>query len=504
MNDKEFEEFFKSLDNSENPASAKKDSADDEFVFSSFFEDNTTKNKGANNSESRPSLRFSEDDDEDFAPPPPTADDDDDEAFAPPPAADDDEEEPEPVKKEKEPAAEKLFGGLFAKKEKEQKREEPVSEPEEPEEPDEPEYDPKAKEKRRRKVLMNWLTTIIWVSCVLAASVFIAYFALSSINDLVGFSKQSHEAEVVIPEGATLGEIADILKDNGIIDEPFTFEVYAHVKKMQDRLDAGTFTLNSNLGYDQIFQALRKKSADQQTVTLTFYEGMTATQIAKKLEENGVCGYDEFMEVVDTASFEYEFESMMGTNEYIYHKWEGYLFPDTYEFYLNTKPRSVLAKFVDNFNNKIISSYYERMQELGMSLDEVITLASVIQSEAATVDDMRGVSAVFHNRLEEGSGLPYLQSDVTYFYYRDEIEPYVGSDEALDEAYHTSYDTYYKKGLPVGPVSNPGINAIEAALYPDMDNHGQDYYFLADSAGNFYWAKTHDEHEANMAAAGLG
>lgn len=144
------------------------------------------------------------------------------------------------------------------------------------------------------------------------------------------------------------------------------------------------------------------------------------------------------------------------------------------------------------------------MQELGMSLDEVITLASVIQSEAANVDDMRGVSAVFHNRLEDGSGLPYLQSDVTYFYYRDEIEPYIGDDEALDEAYHTSYDTYYKKGLPVGPVCNPGTNAIEAALNPDMENHGQDYYFLADSAGNFYWAKTHAEHEANMAAAGLG
>lgn len=501
MNDKEFEEFFKSLDNSENSDSEKKNSADDEFVFSNFFEDNTTRNKDSE--QSRPSLSFSEDDD--FAPPPPSADDDD-EPFAPPPSADEEEKE-HPQPQTKEPAAEKLFGGLFAKKEEKQKKEKLTPEPEEPDEPeesDEQEYDPKAKEKRKKKVLMNWLTTIIWVSCVLAVSVFIAYFALSSINDLVGFSKQSHEAEVIIPEGATLGEIANILKDNGIIDEPFTFEVYARVKKMQNRLYAGTYTLNSNLGYDQIFLQLRSKELERKTVTLTFYEGMTASQIAKKLEENGVCGYDEFMEVVNAASFDYEFESMMGTSEYIYHKWEGYLFPDTYEFYLDTKPRSVLAKFVDNFNNKITSTYYERMQELGMSLDEVITLASVIQSEAANVDDMRGVSAVFHNRLEDGSGLPYLQSDVTYFYYRDEIEPHIGDDEALDEAYHTSYDTYYKKGLPVGPVCNPGTNAIEAALNPDMENHGQDYYFLADSAGNFYWAKTHAEHEANMAAAGLG
>ena len=340
MNDKEFEEFFKSLDNSENSDSEKKNSADDEFVFSNFFEDNTTRNKDSE--QSRPSLSFSEDDD--FAPPPPSADDDD-EPFAPPPSADEeDKEHPQP--QAKEPAAEKLFGGLFAKKEEKQKKEKLTPEPEEPDEPeesDEQEYDPKAKEKRKKKVLMNWLTTIIWVSCVLAVSVFIAYFALSSINDLVGFSKQSHEAEVIIPEGATLGEIANILKDNGIIDEPFTFEVYARVKKMQNRLYAGTYTLNSNLGYDQIFLQLRSKELERKTVTLTFYEGMTASQIAKKLEENGVCGYDEFMEVVDTASFDYEFESMMGTSEYIYYKWEGYLFPDTYEFYLDTKPRSVLA-----------------------------------------------------------------------------------------------------------------------------------------------------------------
>lgn len=501
MNDKEFEEFFKSLENNQNKNSAKDEPADDEFVFSSFFEDRTTANKKKEHAEGGAAPDFS--DDEDFAPPPPAADDDDGSAAFPPPPSADEEEQPEPPKNEEEPPAEKLFGGIFSKKEEKAKKAEPAPQPEEEEEPDEQEYDPKEKEKRKRKIITNWLTTIIWVSCVLAASVFIAYFALSSINDLVGFSKQSHEAEVTIPEGATLGEIADILKDNGIIDEPFAFEVYARVKKMQNRLYAGTYTLNSNLGYDQIFLQLRSKELERKTVTLTFYEGMTASQIAKKLEENGVCGYDEFMEVVDTASFDYEFESMMGTSEYIYHKWEGYLFPDTYEFFLDMKPRSVLAKFVDNFNNKITSSYYERMQELGMSLDEVITLASVIQSEAADVDDMRGVSAVFHNRLEDGSGLPYLQSDVTYFYYRDEIEPYVGSDETLDEAYHTSYDTYYKKGLPVGPVCNPGTHAIEAALNPDMENHGQDYYFLADSSGKFYWAKTHAEHEANMAAAGL-
>ncbi|MGN0628022.1 MAG: endolytic transglycosylase MltG [Oscillospiraceae bacterium] len=467
MSSKEFEDFFKDLEPEDN-SPAGDSMEDDEFVFSSFFEDNTSKQQkkeaqfSPRPQEEEKQSRFENDV---FAPPPPDEDEESDDF-----SAEIEEEsltrpEPEPVREEKAPSKTQSSG----------------------------------KKKNRRNTLYNSLVTVIWVSAVLAVSVFIASFALSSINDLVGFSKESREYEIVIPEGATLGEIAGILKDKGVIDEPFAFEVYARVKNMDEKLAAGTYTLNSNLGYDQIFQALRKKDTAKETISLTFYEGMTVTDIAQKLDENGVCDYDEFMAAVDTEVFEYEFESMMGTSEYIYHKWEGYLFPDTYEFYLGTSPRSVMAKFIDNFNSKITAQYYDRMQELGMSLDEVITMASVIQSEAATETDMKLVSSVFHNRLESGSGLPYLQSDVTYFYYRDEIEPYVSDDEELDNAYHTSYDTYYKKGLPVGPICNPGITAIEAALYPENSSY---YYFVTDAEGNFYYASTLAEHEANIVKAG--
>ncbi|MBR5872694.1 MAG: endolytic transglycosylase MltG, partial [Oscillospiraceae bacterium] len=182
--------------------------------------------------------------------------------------------------------------------------------------------------------------------------------------------------------------------------------------------------------------------------------------------------------------------------------WEGYLFPDTYEFYTNSSPRSVIAKFIDNFNNKITAEYYERMQELGMTLDELITLASIIQSEAAYMDDMEKVSSAFHNRLAPGSGLPYLQSDVTYFYYTENIEPFV-DDEELSDKYLSAYYTYpnYKAGLPVGPICNPGLNAIKAALYPANTNY---YYFVTDFDGNFYYAATLSEHETNIIKAGRG
>lgn len=458
MNNKEFEDFFKDLDPIEEPKKAEIPEEEEDLVFSSFFEDATSSKKNPAKAEEKKVFEF---EDEMFAPPPP-------------------DEEEEPVKVKEKPVYE-----------------EPKAEPEKKKTAEKTSSAADKKRKKRLNTAYNWLLTIVWVSAVLAVSVFIASFALSSINDLVGFSKESREVEITIPEGYNLSDIANLLEDKGIIDEPFTFEVYARVKDMDTKLAPGTYVLNSNLGYDQIFQALKTKEVPKNIVKVNFYEGMTLTDIAKRLEENGVCSYDEFIEAAKTESFGYEFENLMGKNEYIYYKWEGYLFPDTYEFYTNSSPRSVIAKFIDNFNNKITAEYYERMQELGMDLDEVITLASVIQSEAAYMEDMEKVSSAFHNRLAPGSGFPGLQSDVTWFYYEQEIMPHI-EDEALSDAYHVSYDTYYRSGLPVGPICNPGMNAIKAALYPENTNY---YYFVTDKNGKFYYGTTQAEHEYNVAIA---
>ncbi len=462
MNSKEFEDFFKDLDPAETPAPKGNLEDEEDFVFSSFFEDATSAKKQEQQVK-KEEFYFEED------------------MFAPAPSEDEEEiPVPAPVK----PAPKK-----------EAVKKEPVKKAER----QTPSEAAKLKARRRYNTAYNWLLTVIWVSGVLAVSVLIASFALSSINDLVGFNKESREIKITIPENSTISEIAEILKNGGVIDEPFTFEVYAMVKDKENSLASGTFTLNSNLGYDQIFQALRNRESEKKVVSVTFIEGMTLSEIAELLEKENVCGYDEFMAAVDTETFEYEFESMMGTDSNIYHKWEGYLFPDTYEFYTNSTPRSVMSKFIANFNNKI-SGFYVRMQEMGMTLEQTITLASVIQSEAGLMEDMLKVSSAFHNRLEPGSGLPNLQSDVTWFYYRDEIQPYV-EDAALSDTYHLSYDTYYKQGLPVGPICNPGLNAIEAALYPADTNY---YYFVTDKDGNFYYAETLAKHEENVIAAGLG
>ena len=277
MNNKEFEDFFKDLDPNEEPRVKPDLEEDEDLVFSSFFEDATSSAKKNNEAETKPaSFDF---DDDVFAPPPP--------------------EEDEPVIIKKEPVAE------VKKAEPEIKN--PVRKNSDSEAA-------RKKKKKRLNTAYNWLITVIWVSAVLAVSVFIASFALSSINDLVGFSKESKEIEITIPEGYGLSEIAELLEEKGIIDEPFTFEVYARVKEMDKRLAPGTYTLNSNLGYDQIFQVLKTKEVAKNVVKLTFYEGMTIREIATLLSENEVCNYDEFIAAVNTETFEYEFASMMGTD----------------------------------------------------------------------------------------------------------------------------------------------------------------------------------------------
>lgn len=446
--------------------------------FSGFFEDETTPE---NDNQKEKDAFFEED------------------FFVPPP---DDLEDEEPLREDipspavKESEEERSFDSLPPVT--------PVDYPDEVQRKPEKKKKP-GKEKKKGSgghTLRNWIITVFWVLAVLAVSVTIAIFALRSINDLVGFRKDDREIEVFIPENASLGDIADILKDKGVIDEPFAFEVYARIKKKADKFGSGNFSLNSNLGYDQLFIKMKKVvEQEPNTVTITFPEGMTVSQIARKLEENNVCSYDDFMKAVDTEEFDYDFVSQMGDSENIYHKWEGYVFPDTYEFFYESSPRTVLVKFIDNFSNKMSDQLYQRMNEMGMTLHETITLASVIQSEAAKKDDMLMVSSAFHNRLKPGSGFGMLQSDVTYFYYRDEIEPYTKDDKATDERYYNAYDTYVKKGYPVGPICCPGMDAIEAALYPADTNY---YYFVTDVQGNFYYAATLEEHEANIIKAGRG
>ena len=239
------------------------------------------------------------------------------------------------------------------------------------------------------------------------------------------------------------------------------------------------------------------QSTTSNVVRVTFPEGSTITQIAQKLEENGVCSAAEFISAAnDPLNFEsFSFE-IPNPDERAF-LLEGYVFPDTYEFYRNESAVSALKRFLKNSEAKFTDEIRARCAELGYTLDEILTLASIIQEEAGDPNEMYKVSSVLHNRLGS-SRFPRLQCDVATFYLRDYVKPHV-TEERYNELVEL-YNTYHCSGLPAGPITNSGIDAVKAALYPAKTNY---YYFITDGEGEYHYAETWAEHVENCNAAGI-
>ncbi len=224
------------------------------------------------------------------------------------------------------------------------------------------------------------------------------------------------------------------------------------------------------------------------TVTVTFREGLTVSETAQLLQENGVCSAADFMAAANNPVTQFSFLTGIKNPTERPFLLEGYVFPDTYEFYYNMNPQAVLDKFLKNYENKITDEYVRRAAELGYTMDEILCIASIIQEEALD-PEMKKVSSVLHNRLNSSYGK--LECDVTIFYLNESVAPYVDDVSVYSEL----YNAYKRPGLPAGPITNVGTNAIEAALYPADTDY---YFFLTDSEMNFHYAVTWNEHSANV------
>lgn len=232
-----------------------------------------------------------------------------------------------------------------------------------------------------------------------------------------------------------------------------------------------------------------------QTVRITFPEGTTLAKAFMMLDEKGVAKQDALFQTAKNYDFSsYSVVSEINPSSNRCFLLEGYLFPNTYEFYIGEKPESVIAKFLKVTDKKITQQYKNRAAELGFTMDEIITLASIIQKEGNSKSEFAKISSVFHNRLKQGMR---LQADATIKYVEGAIKPFIDGDK---NRYNSYYNTYKCKALPAGPICNPGIAAIEAALYPENTNY---LYFVNDTAGNYYYAVTYEEHLANCKAAGV-
>lgn len=305
---------------------------------------------------------------------------------------------------------------------------------------------------------------------------------------------------LVIETGDLTSDVASKLYDLGLIDNTLVFSLMSKINGFDGAYLAGTHYLVPGLNYDEIMYILTLKP---ESVYVTFPEGITYEEMKRRLHEAGLTFSDEeFDQCMDSPNWftEYDFVAMLSLDDERDHVLSGYLFPDTYEFDVNASARTIVNIILANTNAKLYDEYYQRAEAIGMTMDEVMTLASIIQMETSDALDMMYVSAVFHNRLNSDDiGMQYLGSDATINFLRSfsgQRPLFVLSSNDLN--IDSPYNTYTHPGLPPGPICMPGLDAIQAALYPEPNCNY--YYFCATGDGGMAYAVTLEEHEANVAA----
>ena len=354
-----------------------------------------------------------------------------------------------------------------------------------------------------------WKILLVLVVLLALAAGAALLFARSEIN---GRTTDAEPVTVSIQQGSGVSTIAQKLKDAGVIRSAYLFRWYVGQKGTAAKLQYGDFALTPGTGYDDLITAL-STYAKAETVRVTIPEGTTAIAIAQKMEAAGLCSAEDFLKEANEGDFsEYTFWQYVPDDADApdrFMKCEGYLFPETYEFLKDDTVHNYVATFYAQFDAQITDEMYAELKKQDMTLPELITLASFVQEEAGNSQDSN-VAQVFRNRLAEGSPYPRLQSNTSSYIQNDAdnnylwnwVAPYYGGWDNIPENIVAAYDTYSCKGLPAGPISNPGLAAIQAALDPQPDEDAKDaYFFVTDLKGNYYYARTLSEHNANCQTA---
>lgn len=362
------------------------------------------------------------------------------------------------------------------------------------------------------------------VLIVLALVAFGGYKIFQFYGEIDGSNELGEEQTVTIEQGSSVGTIATQLKDAGIIQYDWLFKEYVKYSGKAGGIQYGDFTLRSGMDYNDIIQIISTE-VRRPTTNVTIPEGTTAVGVAQIFVDAGlVDSVDTFLDCAngtDGSDFsQYSFWTQIPDDNRLM-KCEGYLFPDTYNVYADEDVYYYVDTLYSEFQAKT-ESLTDTINAKGTTMDDVVKLASFIQEEAGLESEDAKVSACFHNRLEssdplwadhklESNACSYITQDVENNYlWNSPTAEYYGWPEAgsIPEEVLNQYDTYRISGLPAGPISCPGYAAIEAALNPDQEYLDEGYYFFVtghpdtDVAGQYFYAKTAEEHEANVEKAG--
>lgn len=344
---------------------------------------------------------------------------------------------------------------------------------------------------------------LVWLCMVLLISFTLASYLIGGSNDFFAIGRPEGVAQVDVPENVTEDQLAQLLYESGAISKPEFFSLYCKVTANMEYFQSGSYEIGMNLDYEDLINTLQGGNQTREVVTVTIPEGRNALEISDLLAEAEVCDAEEFLTALNENDYsDFEMIGALGDTSGKYYSLEGYLFPDTYEFYKDDDVDSVIRKMLYNFQNRVTQDIISLIERSGYTLDQTITLASIIQNEAANANDMYNVSAVLHNRLRFGAdyGVYRLECDSTSFY------PYK-NQQAVPETGALSfgnYDTYQIEGLPAGAICNPGLDAIMAAVKPSTDGDASSYlYFCHSEDGTAYYATNESDHLYNLQLAGI-
>ena len=370
---------------------------------------------------------------------------------------------------------------------------------------------PKRKGEYRLFGLPQLLATGVWLAMIVAIGVSLGRVLWVCAADVLAFGRADKEVSVTITKDDTMDTIIEKLEDNGLIRYPWLFQIYADLSHAEEDIVPGTFTLNTAYDYHALVNEMSSSASKREEVTVQIPEGYTCRQIFQLLEDKGVATVEELEEFAaegDLGEFWF-LENVERGSKYCL---EGFLFPDTYNFYTNGGARHALRKLLNGFENQFSKDLQDQLVTLNnllaekmrangesdeyvvehmFTVREVVIVASLIEKETASNLESPNIASVIYNRLFSwGSNPRYLNIDAAIVYALDGKTDLTAEDLQVD----SPYNTYTNTGLTPGAISNPGMASIKAALNPA--DTGYYYYVLDPEAGTHIFSKTYEDHVA--------
>lgn len=345
---------------------------------------------------------------------------------------------------------------------------------------DPPEDRPLRFRRERRTGLVGGLLFALFILSV--ALVLAAVMWMATV-DVLGFASEDLEVNISVPEEFTMEAITDMLYEAGLVQYKTLFSIYADYSNAEEKISPGSYVLNMNYDYRALVQGMTARAGIRVETTVTIPEGFTLAQIFNLLEDEGVCTTEELWDTATHHDFDFYFleKETLGNRLRL----EGFLFPDTYNFYKDSTAVQAINRMLREFDNKFIEQYVERADAMGYTIREIVTVASMIEREAGNDEERPRIAAVIYNRLNNPSEFPMLEIDATINY------AIAGTGIPWSTSVDSEYNTYMHEGLPPGPIANPGLASIRAALYPSETN---EFFYALNRNGTHNFFRNATDH----------